>query len=157
MLRDQLTFDRWTGQNREIVRHDLDCNHPVEGQLLSKYKEPSSSETVVTQTTVMTELNRHNYRQKMHKLLELEEMTRHQIISRYMWSTLKGIGHTWQLFREFYSVNVLTVRTPKCVTKWHANSADPDQTAPEGAVWSGSTLFTIPISILSKGCIESKI
>ena len=22
-----------------------------------------------------------------------------------------------------------------------ANSADPDQTAPEGAVWSGSTLF----------------
>ena len=25
-----------------------------------------------------------------------------------------------------------------------ANSADPDQTAPEGAVWSGSTLFAIP-------------
>ena len=26
----------------------------------------------------------------------------------------------------------------------YANSADPDQTAPEGAVWSGSTLFAIP-------------
>ena len=25
-----------------------------------------------------------------------------------------------------------------------ANSADPDQTAPGGAVWSGSTLFAIP-------------
>ena len=25
-----------------------------------------------------------------------------------------------------------------------ANSADPDQTAPKGAVWSGSTLFAIP-------------
>ena len=25
-----------------------------------------------------------------------------------------------------------------------ANSADPDQTAPRGAVWSGSTLFAIP-------------
>ena len=25
-----------------------------------------------------------------------------------------------------------------------ANSADPDQTAPTGAVWSGSTLFAIP-------------
>ena len=25
-----------------------------------------------------------------------------------------------------------------------ANSADPDQTAPLGAVWSGSTLFAIP-------------
>ena len=81
-LREQLTFDRWTSQNREIVRQDTDCNHPIEGTLLTKYKEPSSSETVVTQTTVLTELNRHNYRQKMHKLLELEEMTRHQIISR---------------------------------------------------------------------------
>ena len=25
----------------------------------------------------------------------------------------------------------------------YVNSADPDQTAPEGAVWSGSTLFVI--------------
>ena len=25
-----------------------------------------------------------------------------------------------------------------------ANNADPDQTAPTGAVWSGSTLFAIP-------------
>ena len=28
----------------------------------------------------------------------------------------------------------------------YANSADQDQTAPEGAVWSGSTLFAIPLS-----------
>ena len=28
-----------------------------------------------------------------------------------------------------------------------ANSADPDQTAPEGAVRSGITLFAIPLSI----------
>ena len=27
----------------------------------------------------------------------------------------------------------------------YANSADPDQTAPEGAVWWGSTLFAIPL------------
>ena len=27
----------------------------------------------------------------------------------------------------------------------YANSADPAQTAPEGAVWSGSTLFAIPL------------
>ena len=27
----------------------------------------------------------------------------------------------------------------------YANSADPDQTAPEGAVWSRSTLFAIPL------------
>ena len=32
-----------------------------------------------------------------------------------------------------------------------ANSADPDQTAPRGAVWSGSTLFAIPSA--SFGCV----
>ena len=32
----------------------------------------------------------------------------------------------------------------------YANSADPDQTTPKGAVWSGSILFAIPISILWK-------
>ena len=29
----------------------------------------------------------------------------------------------------------------------YENSVDPDQTAPEGAVWSGSTLFAIPPNI----------
>ena len=29
----------------------------------------------------------------------------------------------------------------------YANSADPDQTAPSGAVCSGSTLFAIPLNI----------
>ena len=29
----------------------------------------------------------------------------------------------------------------------YANSVDPDQTAPDGAVWSGSALFAIPQSI----------
>ena len=29
----------------------------------------------------------------------------------------------------------------------YANSAIPDQTAPEGALWSGSTLFAILLSI----------
>ena len=38
-----------------------------------------------------------------------------------------------------------------------ANSVDPDQTAPSGAVWSGTTLFVIPLSILINNCIESKI
>ena len=35
-----------------------------------------------------------------------------------------------------------------------ANSADPDQTAPRGAVWSGSTLFAIPSAYSL--CIFSK-
>ena len=32
----------------------------------------------------------------------------------------------------------------------YANSADPDQTAPEEEVWSGLSQFAIPFSILHK-------
>ena len=38
----------------------------------------------------------------------------------------------------------------------YAESADQDQTAPEGAVWSVSTLFAISLSILRKNCIKTK-
>ena len=39
----------------------------------------------------------------------------------------------------------------------YANSADPDQTSPSGAVWSGSTVFASPQSILRDDCAKSKI
>ena len=39
----------------------------------------------------------------------------------------------------------------------YANSVDPDQTAPEGAVWLGSTQFAIPPIILRLSCIKRKI
>jgi len=37
----------------------------------------------------------------------------------------------------------LTLRPPSTTIVAFANSTDPDQTAPEGAVWSGSILFDI--------------
>ena len=52
------------------------------------------------------------------------------------------------------TVNVLKFQTPEKMT--YANSEDPDQTAPEGAVWSGSTLFAIPLSILRNSCIKKQ-
>ena len=38
----------------------------------------------------------------------------------------------------------------------YANSADPDQTAPEGAVQSGSALFASPLNILRINGIRAK-
>ena len=38
----------------------------------------------------------------------------------------------------------------------YANSVDQDQTAPEGAFWSGSTLFAIQLSILKKTTAQKK-
>ena len=46
-------------------------------------------------------------------------------------------------------VNVLKFYYTKVADKMaYANSADADQTAPSGAVWSGSTLFANPLTIL---------
>ena len=45
----------------------------------------------------------------------------------------------------------------KFIKMAHANSADQDQTAPEEAVWSGSTLFAIPLSIIRTNCIKTKV
>ena len=44
----------------------------------------------------------------------------------------------------------------KVSDKMTCNSADPDQAAPEGGVWSGSILFTTPLCILRNNCIKSK-
>ena len=80
-LRQKLSFDRWTSQNREIVQQPEPLE-PIDSQLSKKYKAPDASERVITQDSIIAELNRNNYIHKMHKLLELEELTRHQIISR---------------------------------------------------------------------------
>ena len=39
----------------------------------------------------------------------------------------------------------------------YANSVDPDQTAPEGAVWSGSTLFAIPLGMHKEQNLAKKV
>ena len=56
--------------------------------------------------------------------------------------TLKG---THFFFYFAMLLNQGTRNNPKFsdIYAW-ANSADPDRTAPTGAVWSGSTLFAIP-------------
>ena len=51
---------------------------------------------------------------------------------------MTNLGHTLKLALAYRNVPKFSDRQV-----W-ANSADPDQTAPRGAVWSGSTLFAIP-------------
>ena len=53
-------------------------------------------------------------------------------------------------------VNVLKFRTLAC-QKAKTNIADPDQTASEEAVWSGSSLFAIQTSILWLPALETII
>ena len=56
------------------------------------------------------------------------------------------------------TADVLKLWTLKFPTKWYVqNSANPNQTASEGAVRSGSTLFAISLSILRNNFVKSKI
>ncbi|XP_076439727.1 3'-5' exoribonuclease HELZ2-like isoform X2 [Babylonia areolata] len=79
-LRQKLAFDRWTGENRQVIPYQYTYDD-FTLKLNQTYKEPSS-EAVVTHDSVR-ELNQHNYVHKMHRLLELEEITRHKLISSF--------------------------------------------------------------------------
>ena len=85
---------RWTEENREIVTFDAGratsaaMESELDAELRRLYKTPASTNDVVTNQTLGVELNRHNYVHKMHKLLQLEELTRSQIIAGwvgFMW------------------------------------------------------------------------
>lgn len=79
-----LYLNRWTSDNREIVWFDdrTKDTSDLNNEILQCYKAPSSADSVVTQQTVGVELNRHNYVHKMHKLLQIEELTQALIMSR---------------------------------------------------------------------------
>ena len=64
------------------------------------------------------------------------------------------VGTTYSKFPKYFDTPNICCKHPKLWTMWlyhrvmspndangMANSVDPDQTAPLGAVWSGSTLF----------------
>ena len=53
-------------------------------------------------------------------------------------------------------VNVLISYTKVSDKLAYAINADPDQTASEGAIWSGPALFTIPLSILWNNWIKKQ-
>ena len=89
-----------------------------------------------------------------------------------------GIREQWQLqqhkdknlivtesFCHYYPMNILTLKCDFLYSKYpkmsytkasdkilYANNVDPDQIE----VWSGSTQFAIPLSILRNNCTENK-
>ena len=88
-------------------------------------------------------------------------MSTHNICSYLELENLSQINLTsntppWQVLWENWALQVKAsyCKCPKTLyTKIsdkmaYANNAGPDQTAPEGAVWSGPTLFAISLSIL---------
>ena len=58
----------------------------------------------------------------------------------------KSLQKTIEYYQDFTSFVMDRYRNDPMFSDRYAwaNSADPDQTAPRGAVWSGATLFAIP-------------
>ena len=80
-------------------------------------------------------------------------------LSIVIWLHLSKLKSTWchsiiTLFDFAKCPKILYTKVSEKLA--YANSANPDQTAPEGAVWSGSTLFAIPLIILRSSCMKSK-
>ena len=85
-LRQRLHFDRWTEDTRQVIPYQYSYDD-FDVELLAKYKSPGVTGGVVTQDSIRP-LNAHNYVHKMHRLLELEEVTRRKLISRYKQSKM---------------------------------------------------------------------
>jgi len=64
-----------------------------EQELLKKYRPPRSSDEIITYDMLSSPLSRENYVRKMHKLIELEDLERSQIVSRYMYSWSIQLGY----------------------------------------------------------------
>jgi len=81
-------YFRWTEANSTIIRFprmipmEYDEQEP-----LKKYKSPTSAHEIITQDMLCAPLNKENHIKKMHKLLELEELERSHLISRFLWKS----------------------------------------------------------------------
>lgn len=73
----------WTTDNSTIRLYGSQ-NNADDQKLLTKYKAPNDVAEVVTQDSVGTAINQHNYVHKMHSLLRLEEFTRARLIARFI-------------------------------------------------------------------------
>lgn len=77
-------YFRWTQQNRVIIKYpdNLRVVDEFNLKLVAEYKVPTSAE--IMQQVIGHELNQHNYKFKMHSLIDLEELTQTRIISGYV-------------------------------------------------------------------------
>ena len=63
----------------------------------------------------------------------------------YLW-ILVSTDKYWKKSTRVSKSTSTSTSTPSLELSKEANSVDPEQTAPIGAVWSGSTLFAIEAS-----------
>ena len=81
---------RWTEENSTIIRFPSEKLLESDDQeLLNRYKAPKSVDEIIDYDLTCAPLNKSNYIKKCHKLIELEELERSQIIARFYSSVFR--------------------------------------------------------------------
>lgn len=75
------TVDPWDSSNSDIVSFDPPPPkvHKDENELLSKYPPPQPSKFQISPVVTQSNLTRENYKERMHQLLSIEEMSQYQV------------------------------------------------------------------------------
>ena len=75
------TVDPWDSSNSDIVSFDPPPPkvHRDEEKLLSKYPPPQPSKFQISPVVTQSNLTRENYKERMHQLLSIEEMSQYQV------------------------------------------------------------------------------
>ena len=76
------TVDPWDSSNSDIVSFEPPPPQKVhrnDADLLSKYPPPQPSKFEISPVLAESNLTRENYRERMHQLLSIEEMSQYQV------------------------------------------------------------------------------
>lgn len=83
-LKKKLEFKHWTESNYEIIRQETDQTHGTKDDtyLLDRYSIPNPNQ-LADVSFLKESLTDTNYVERMHKLLNIEEIQQLQIVDRY--------------------------------------------------------------------------
>ena len=80
------TVDPWDSSNSDIVSFEPlppQKVHRNDADLLSKYAAPQPSKFKISPVLAQSNLTRENYKERMHQLLSIEEMSQYQVDDKY--------------------------------------------------------------------------
>ena len=75
------TVEPWDSSNSDIISFDPPPPkvNRYEDELLSKYPPPQPSKFSISPVVTQSNLTRENYKERMHQLLSIEEMSQYQV------------------------------------------------------------------------------
>ena len=90
------TVDPWDSSNSDIVSFEPlppQKVHRNDADLLSKYPAPQPSKFKISPVLTQSNLTRENYKERMHQLLSIEEMSQYQVDQKSIRTIISARQH----------------------------------------------------------------